>query len=59
VTIIIVAIAWSMATLLTNAMNACAMVYAQTTGFIAVLVRGYAPQTKEEDKDAEDKPLAG
>ena len=60
--LILIAWAWSTATLLTNAMNACAMIYAQTTGFLAVIARGYAPGAGKDEGDGkggEDKPLAG
>ena len=59
--LILISVAWSVATLLTNAMNACAMVFSQTTGFLAVLIRGYPPSAPRDEKvdGGEEKPLAG
>jgi hypothetical protein len=60
---LILGVAWTVATLLNNAMNAILMVYNQTVGSIAVLARGYPPVEKgdggEGGEDGEGKPLAG
>ena len=56
--LILISASWAAATLITNAMNACASIFNQFLSFIIVLARGYPPSGPVQDH-GEDKPLAG
>lgn len=54
---ILIGASWAMTVLISNAMNACAMVWNQFLSSIIVLIHGYPPPDSAQRGD-EEKPLA-